>query len=398
MRPVLLVVLGFVSPLLFCGGLWAQSGGGGKFATSLCAELIEPNNYTCIENQAITDDGFILGLQNIPSPQGKTTPSGGPPVVLMHGIIAAGDNFVANSPKQSLGFVLADAGFDVWIANNRAVQWSHGHQYLTPSQNAYWNWTYDELASYDLKAVTNYIYNKRNQTKLTYIGHSQGTLMLFAGLTGGQFKTEILGYLNAAVQLAPVAYVTNLTAPIIRLGLEIYSDEILGAIGPGEFNANIFFNITCTSSLIKAACSDIYYGVLGNNSYLNQSRLGFYSQYYPQATSSFNVNHFGQSSRWNTFKFYARGLLGGIFDNPPKYDLRTFPTSLPIQLWTGDMDGLADPIDVETLLNMLPSSNREVNNLPNYGHVDFTYGTNAYKDVYPKLITFLIQHASIKLP
>ncbi|CAM6090345.1 unnamed protein product [Calypogeia fissa] len=69
MRPVLLVLLlGLVGPLLCCRRVWAQSGGGGKSATSLCAELIEPNNYTCIEYRAVTDDGFILGLQNIPCP------------------------------------------------------------------------------------------------------------------------------------------------------------------------------------------------------------------------------------------------------------------------------------------------------------------------------------------
>lgn len=49
MKPLLVIFLvAIVGPLVFCQGVWTQQHGG-KFATSLCAELITPNGYNCIE-------------------------------------------------------------------------------------------------------------------------------------------------------------------------------------------------------------------------------------------------------------------------------------------------------------------------------------------------------------
>lgn len=45
-------------------------------------------------------------------------------------------------------------------------------------KQAYWNWTYDEQASYDLKALIAFVYNQRGGTQLTYIAHSEVNAIL----------------------------------------------------------------------------------------------------------------------------------------------------------------------------------------------------------------------------
>ena len=38
--------------------------------------------------------------------------------------------WLVNSPDESLGFILADNGYDVWLANVRGTKYSNGHTAL----------------------------------------------------------------------------------------------------------------------------------------------------------------------------------------------------------------------------------------------------------------------------
>lgn len=58
-------------------------------------------------------------------------------------------------------FILADEGFDVWMINFRGTTYSKAHVSLPPwSQNeAYWNFSWHEMAIYDLPATIFHINN-----------------------------------------------------------------------------------------------------------------------------------------------------------------------------------------------------------------------------------------------
>ena len=107
-------------------------------------------------------------------------------------------SWLLGTPKQSLGFILADGGFDVWFANTRGTNSSRNHTSLSPNDpvfltslvnnafylgfslivywlvysQAYWDWTWDELAAYDLPAVLQFVYDHTGRQKVHYIGHS----------------------------------------------------------------------------------------------------------------------------------------------------------------------------------------------------------------------------------
>lgn len=58
----------------------------------------------------------------------------------------AGDAWFLNSPEESMGFVLADQGFDVWVGNVRGTRWSHGHVSLSEDDKVYIAYTFFCLA------------------------------------------------------------------------------------------------------------------------------------------------------------------------------------------------------------------------------------------------------------
>jgi len=58
---------------------------------------------------------------------------------------------------------------------------SIGHEWLDTEKAEYWQFSWQQMAEYDLPAAFAYISNYTNQ-KVNYIGHSQGTTQMFAAL------------------------------------------------------------------------------------------------------------------------------------------------------------------------------------------------------------------------
>ncbi len=65
-----------------------------------------------------------------------------------------------------------------------------------------------------LQAMINYALNETGQSTLTYIGHSQGTIQAFSGLS---INPVISSKVNLFVALAPVAYVNNQKSLLLTL-------------------------------------------------------------------------------------------------------------------------------------------------------------------------------------
>ena len=79
---------------------------------------------------------------------------------------------------------LFDAGYDVWLGNNRG---SYNCELQTirmsqMNQKDVWDWSYPEMAKYDLPAFILKIKQVTEQDQVAYIGYDQGATQMLYGL------------------------------------------------------------------------------------------------------------------------------------------------------------------------------------------------------------------------
>ncbi|XP_071691702.1 triacylglycerol lipase 1 [Rutidosis leptorrhynchoides] len=354
----------------------------------LCLNLIRPCGYSCLEHSTQTEDGFLLGLQRVSSDVLSLGVQSRPPVLLIHGLFMGGDAWFMDSPNESLGFVLADRGFDVWVANVRGTKWSHGHASLSDGDKEFWDWSWQEMALYDLKAMLTYISSITN-SKVFVVGHSQGTIMSLAAFT----QPDIVNMVEAAALLSPISYLDHITSKFVLNIVKMHLEEALSLLGIHQLNlkSEILTDILLLACDGHVDCSNLLAAITGVNCCFNSSRVDFYLEYEPHPSSLKNLKHLFQMIRKGTFAKYDYGTLKNILQygktKPPAFDLSQIPESLPIWMAYGGNDALGDVIDVQHTLKELKSKPNVVF-LEDYGHVDFLLSTRAYEDLYDNMITF----------
>ncbi|KAG5000431.1 hypothetical protein JHK87_021503 [Glycine soja] len=313
----------------------------------ICKTMVETQGYTCEEHQVTTEDGYILSLQRIPVGRSSNN-TDKPPVLLQHGIFCDALTWLVNSPDESLGFILADNGYDVWLANTRGTKYSNRHISLDPDDMAYWDWSWDELASYDLPAFVQYVYNHTGQ-RIHYAGHSLGTLMALASFCQGQ----VVNMLRSAALLSPIAHMNQITSLLTKIAADAFLANDIYWLGLREFVPNGF--------LVDVSCYG--FGVV--------IRTGTIAQY-DYGNQEQNMQHYGQPL-------------------PPLYDMTGILNEFPLFISYGGQDTLSDVKDVQVLLNDL--KDHDWNKLvvllnEDYAHVDFVMGVNANQMIYDPMMDF----------
>ncbi|CAL1409229.1 unnamed protein product [Linum trigynum] len=363
----------------------------------ICRSMVESQGYACEEHQVTTEDGYILGIQRMQvAKSGKKAYK--PPVLIQHGLFSDGATWMLNSPAESLPFLLVDDGYDVWIANTRGTIHSQGHTSLSPNDGAYWEWSWEELADYDLPAVFQYVYDHTGQQKHHYIGHSLGTLTALAAFAEG----DLLNMSRSAALLCPIAHLNHITSPS-KIAADMYLAEDIYKLGYREFLKGglaftKFIDAVCSKPGIN--CTDLVAAMTGPSCCVNASRVDPFLDSQPQPTSVKNIVHLSQMIRTGNIAKYDYGNEADNMDHyhqptPPAYIMSKIQPSFPLFLAYGGKDMLADVDDMAILIDNLKDhddSKLVLHFVDSYAHVDFVFGVNAHSVVYGPIMDFFKLH------
>ncbi|KAJ8031873.1 Gastric triacylglycerol lipase [Holothuria leucospilota] len=358
------------------------------------SELIRSKGYPCLEYSVVTDDGFILGVQRIPYGRNESKYTPRPVVFLQHGLLCSSTNWITNLVNESFAFILADTGYDVWLGNVRGNTYSQKHIHYSPKEDAFWDWSWDEMAEYDLPAMINYALKVTQRSQLYYVGHSQGTMIGFAGFSQNK---ELAEKVKTFFALAPVSTVGDMTSPLRYLSYFLpeieYLFELFGVkefLPSDELTKWLATDICSPSSEIF--CSSVLFVICGFDvKALNKTRLPVYLAHTPSGTSVQNMVHFAQMVQSDLFQMYDYGSAEKNKEHynvtvPPLYYPENMTT--PTVVYSGGMDWLADPKDVEKLLPRIPKLLKHTM-IPEYDHLDFVWGINAADKVYHPIIDMI---------
>jgi len=346
-------------------------------------KLIQHWGYKAEVYEVITEDGYILPLYRIP--QGKTENSTSPkPVVyLQHVLENSAADWVINLPSESAAFLFADAGFDVFIGNFRGTTYSKRHTALSPKDHLFWQFSWDQMAAFDLPALLEKTLEISKADKIYYVGHSMGTMTAFAQFSQNQ---ELAQKIKRFYALGPVAAMKNVKSPVMYVAP--YTKDmgyIANIFGVDEFLPNnilqkIWAKFVCPNPLTDLLCKNVLLMISGPNTHqINETRVPVIDSHSPAGTSVRNVVHFGQLMTSGNFQAYDYGSAKENqahygSDQPTLYDLTKM--EVPISVYYGSDDYLATPADVLDAVSHFKNVVEKVP-LDGFQHMDFVWGLKA---------------------
>ncbi|EUB57474.1 Lipase member M [Echinococcus granulosus] len=288
------------------------------------------------------DNGYYLTLHRIRTKTPISMSGNRNVVLLQHGLLDSAHTWINNLANESLGFILADAGFDVWLGNSRGSTYSQKHAYPHTSNDKFWTFSWDEMAMYDLPASIEFIINETKVDKIFYVGHFQGAKIAFAQVNS---DSRLRGRVSTLAALAPVAG----------------------------------------------------YDTRNMDSYIYLTQLPIYIAHAPVGTSVQNMVHYCQAMWQGCFQTFDFGAAENMVKynrtTPPPYGLDA--VGLPVTVYWSGQDWLAPPRDISRILTELSRGRdaqmRDVY-LPDYNHLDFVWGVDAASYIYRDIIHFFRQH------
>ena len=350
------------------------------------------------EAQITTEDRYINTVWILNS---KTKKSNGKSVIMQHGLLDGGFTFLILG-KDSLAKQLCEEGYTVYLHYSRGTQFSRTHlDYDSSDDNSkYWDFSFDEMAKYDIPALINYVKKRDNVKKVIYIGHSQGTLMYFLAYINDPGFIE--KNVEKFVALGTVPNVNNAPHFVLKVidGLNLINIFLTKnimtfpiEIGPAVIQP---FCITIGKSVCKALLN-FFFGGFTDTKRIDYDRLGKnIFLYEPGGTSLQNLKHWLQIYKDKKLHKYDNGKANNLLkygsEVAPVYDLKQMRKySIPSLMTISDADPFANPQDTLEFLDNIDNRDSfvQVLRLTNYNHIDYFWADSAITEIFPKVLKFI---------
>uniref|UniRef100_A0A8C0BQZ0 Lipase n=1 Tax=Buteo japonicus TaxID=224669 RepID=A0A8C0BQZ0_9AVES len=352
------------------------------------SQKIRFHGYPSEEYDVLTEDSYFLSLNRFPY---LISPLSGSrsPVLIVHGFSLDGGDWVDNLPNNSLGFILADAGYDVWIGNSRGNSWSRQHLSLSVDQEEFWDFSFHEMAMYDLPAMVGFILRQTGQEKLFYIGHAQGNSLGFIAFSSmPQLAEKIKLFV-----LAPLYTFHHVKGPVLKIAFlpdvvlkVIFGTKQLTLVGRKE---RATLAETCSNVLTAEVCENEIFliggynkknlNVVGVPASLGHSQLQHYLH-------SFKQFDYGEK---NQEKYNQVNGVSPLPDHPPLYRIEEM--RVPAALWSGGEDWVNPPPETQRLLPRITNLIRH-KHFADWNHFNHHWGQDAPQRMYKQMVALMEQN------
>ncbi|GMR54832.1 hypothetical protein PMAYCL1PPCAC_25027, partial [Pristionchus mayeri] len=361
--------------------------------------MIRRWGYPAEKVDVITEDGHILSMFRIRHGRAAEANSScrRPAVIFSHGLAADSTQYIINPPESSPAFILADAGFDVFLLNHRGGTYSKRHLRLKPWDNKFWQFTMDELSMYDCPAAIDKAMEITGEKGVYWIGHSMGTSIGYMTIANNPlYNTKIkalfqlapsgsAGYAIGSLQFVFLYY--RIMKPIVDLYRSAFgSHEAAVNVGP------VYRELINLCNIIPFGPQFLYFlenMSIGKEEWMSfQSRTPVYLSHIPSGTSTWNFLHW-KTARLNRglIELGYEGLVNvdlfvpSMQEKPPPYDYSVI--NVPVYHFWSRNDYIASKEDIDkTIMNTLRPEIVTSIEIPEYNHFDYPIALDVGEKVF----------------
>jgi len=232
---------------------------------------------------------------------------------------------------------------------------------------------------------------------------------MFAALSmENQWSNNLSKKIAQFVGLGPVtspAHQTNIYVSIL-VAFIAQAQDIFKFLGVNEFLPPLTGIFAEVAKLLcfkdPVICESVIELICGEHTAaFNNSRMEVMVAHEPGGTSVKNMIHWGQVIKSGSFVMYDYGQAGNKLmynqTTPPVYQLSKINPTVPIALFYGGEDALADPEDVKLIIKSLPSPPSFMKVIPGYSHLDFCWAIDANVQIYQQIISLFKKYEDTNL-